>query len=384
MQITHVLALGLTACLLSACSTPTHQSEPETASSALTYPAAARSDHTDDYFDETVADPYRWMEDLNSSEVAAFIEAQNEIAIPYLEAIPTRERVTRRIDELWSFERYRVPVSEGGSYFYHHNDGTQDQDVLYVTEDLSVEARVLIDPNTFSDDATIALSTFSVSPDGTLVAYSTSDGGSDWKTWHVRDVSSGEDLADLIEGTKFTRVSWDRDSAGFYYSRYPWVVGGAEGEANDDLQVKIYHHDIGDPQSSDELIYEITDHDTQNPMAQLTEDGRYLIIGVFDGYSANGLYYRDMNDPSGEVVRLFNDWEVVLLPWQRWQPLLYLRHSSCAQRKSGKYRCVGPKRRSHRGCARTGGSAGISQLHRRPHRHDLHQGCLLEGACLRA
>jgi len=202
-----------------------------------------------------------------------------------------------------------VPVSEGGRYFYRRNDGTQDQDVLYVTEDLSAEARVLIDPNTFSDDATIALSTFSVSPDGTLVAYSTSDGGSDWKTWHVHDVSSGKDLLDLIDGTKFTRVSWDRDSGGFYYSRYPWVEGGAEGEANDDLQVKIYHHDIGDPQSSDELIYEITDHDTRNPGAQLTEDGRYLIISVFDGYQANGLYYRDMDDQSGEVVRLFDDWD---------------------------------------------------------------------------
>ena len=178
-----------------------------------------------------------------------------------------------------------------------------------MTEDLSAEARVLIDPNTFSDDATIALSTFSVSPDGTLVAFSTSDGGSDWKTWHVNDVSSGKDLPDLIDGTKFTGVSWDRDSGGFYYSRYPWVEGGAEGEANDDLQVKIYHHDIGDPQSSDELIYEITDHNTRNPGAQLTEDGRYLIISVFDGYQANGLYYRDMDDQSGEVVRLFDDWD---------------------------------------------------------------------------
>ena len=309
MQITHVLVLSLAACLLSACDTSTDHSEQEAASSALTYPEATRSDHKDDYFGEVVADPYRWMEDLNSDEIAAFVEAQNEIVIPYLEAIPARERAARRIDELWSFERYRVPVSEGGRYFYRRNDGTQDQDVLYVTEDLSAEARVLIDPSTFSDDATIALSTFSVSPDGTLVAYSTSDGGSDWKTWHVHEVSSGKNLPDLIDGTKFTGVSWDRDSGGFYYSRYPWVEGGAEGEANDDLQVKIYHHDIGDPQSSDELIYEITDHDTRNPGAQLTEDGRYLIISVFDGYQANGLYYRDMNDQSGEVVRLFDDWD---------------------------------------------------------------------------
>lgn len=309
MQITHILTLGLAAYLLSACATSTDRSEPAAASSKLTYPEAARSDYTDDYFGEVVADPYRWMEDLNSDEIAAFVEAQNEIAIPYLGAIPVREHLVRRIHELWSFERYRVPVSEGGRYFYRRNDGTQDQDVLYVAEDLSAEPRVLIDPATFSDDATIALSDFSVSPDGKLVAYSTSDGGTDWKTWHILDVSSGKDLPDLIKGTKFTGASWDRDSGGFYYSRYPWVEGSAESEANDDLQVKSYHHSVGDSQSSDELVYEITDHDTRSPYVELTEDGRYLVIFVFDGYQANGVYYRDIDDPAGKVVRLFDDWD---------------------------------------------------------------------------
>lgn len=309
MQITRALILVAAAFVLSGCQSIPNQSEKDAVSSASKYPAAMRSDHTDVYFGQVVADPYRWMEDLDSSAVAEFIAAQNEIAIPYLGAIPARERLVRRIDELWSFERYRVPVSEGGRYFYLRNDGTQDQDVLYVTENLSAEARALINPATFSEDATIALSAFSVSPDGELVAYATSDGGSDWKTWQVRVVSTGEDLPDLIKGTKYTEVSWDRDSSGFYYSRYPWEKGSTGGEANDDLQVKVYHHSIGDPQSSDELVYEITDHDIRNPYAQLTEDGRYLIIFVFDGYQANGLYYRDFNDPSGKVVRLFDDWD---------------------------------------------------------------------------
>ena len=312
-MMTRVLTAGLMLCL-NACTSsvgvaPAVEPVPEPATDAVTYPEARRGDHTDEYFGEKVADPYRWMEDLDSAEVAAFVKEQNEIAIPYLEAIPVRERTARRIDELWSFERYGLPVSEGGRYFYRRNDGTQDQDVLYVTEDLSAEARVLIDPNTFSVDATIALSAFAVSPDGNLVAYSTSDGGSDWKTWHVRDVNTGEDLADLIGGTKFTGVSWDRDSGGFYYSRYPWVEGGSEGEADDGQQVRVYHHDIADPQSADELIYEITDHDTRNPSALLTEDGRYLIITVFDGYQSNALYYRDMDDESGAVVRLLDDWD---------------------------------------------------------------------------
>ncbi|NNF51795.1 MAG: S9 family peptidase [Gammaproteobacteria bacterium] len=284
---------------------------PPGADQSVAYPQAARSDHKDMYFGDSVADPYRWMEDLESPEVAGFVAAQNEVAIPYLASIPARERIEKRIDELWSYESYRLPVSEGGRYFYRRNDGTQDQDVLYVTDDLSAEGRVLIDPNTFSDDATIALSAFSVSPDGSLVAYSTSDGGSDWKTWHVRNVATGEDLDDLIQGTKFTGVSWDRDSQGFYYSRYPWLDGGAEGEADDSMQVKIYHHVVGKPQSADKMVYAITDHDTRSPYAQLTEDGRYLLISAFDGYQTNGLYYRDLSDPSGEVVRLFDDWDAL-------------------------------------------------------------------------
>jgi len=309
MQTKYFTSLIVILFLLPACNAPTEHSAPEAASSTLTYPSAARSDHEDDYFGESVADPYRWMEDLDSDKTAAFVEAQNEISIPYLETMPAREHVINRVNELWSYERYSVPTSESGRYFYRRNDGTQDQDVLYVAEELSAEARVLIDPNTFSDDATIALSSFSVSPDGALIAYSTSDGGSDWKTWHVRDVNTGEDLSDLIKGTKFTGVSWDRDSSGFYYSRYPWVEGAVGTEADDNLQVKVYRHSIGDLQTADELVYEITDHATRNPGAQLTDDGRYLIIGVFDGYQANGLYYRDMTDQSGEVVRLFDEWD---------------------------------------------------------------------------
>jgi prolyl oligopeptidase len=283
--------------------------EQEGVSTALIYPQTKRGDHTDEYFGETVADPYRWLEDLDSAETAAFVEAQNAIAIPYLKDIPVREHTVRRIDELWNYERYRTPVSEGGRYFFRRNDGTQDQDVLYVTEDLNSDARVLIDPNTFSDDATIALSTYSVSPDGKLVAYSTSDGGSDWKTWHILEVDTGKDLDELINGTKFTGTSWDRDSEGFYYSRYPWKNGAAEGQADDNQQVKVYHHSIGEPQSSDVLIYEITDHDSRNPEAQLAADGRYLVLTIFDGYQTNGLYYRDMEDPSGAVVRLLDDWD---------------------------------------------------------------------------
>jgi len=308
MRHSNPLILLAICCALVACGTPDPDPVVSAAPEALNYPDVRRGDHFDDHFGERIADPYRWMEDLDSTEVAAFVQAQNDLAIPYLAAIPLRQQIADRIGALWSYERYRLPVSQGGRYFYRHNDGTQDQDMLFVTDDLAAEPRELIDPNGFSDDATIALATYTVSPDGNTVAYSTSDGGSDWKTWHLRDVASAQDLPDLIEGTKFTGVSWDRDSSGFYYSRYPMR---ADGSYDDSLQVSVYHHRVGTAQSADELIYSITDHATRTPYATLTEDGRYLVMGIFDGYQSNGIYYRDMQDPSGTVVRLLDDWDAI-------------------------------------------------------------------------
>jgi prolyl oligopeptidase len=310
MSFLRSLALAPSVLVLCACQ-PTDEpaattgDEVQAGQTAISYPVAARGDHVDEYFGESVADPYRWMEDLESTDLATFVTAQNDIAIPYLADVPVREQIAERIDSLWSFERYRLPIAEGGLYFYRHNDGTQDQDVLYFAESLDDEPQMLIDPNSFSDDGTISLSTYAPSPDASIIAYSTSDGGSDWKTWHFRSIYSGEDLDDVIEGTKFTGVSWERDSSGFYYSRYPVTEDGYD----DGQQVAVYHHVIGTAQSDDSLVYEITDHGSRNPGAQLTEDGRYLLFYVFDGYETNGLYYRDMQDPSGAVIRLFDDWD---------------------------------------------------------------------------
>ncbi len=385
MQLTRAFTIFLVISVLGACTPLANQPQTATASAALPYPEAARGERTDDYFGETVADPYRWMEDLDSKEVAEFVAAENAISMPYLAAIPARDRVAKRIDALWSYERYRLPVSEGGRYFYRRNDGTQDQDVLYVSDDLSMEARVLIDPNTFSQDATIALSSLSVSPNGALIAYSTSDGGSDWKTWHVRNVGTGEDTADVIRGTKFTGVSWHRDSSGFYYSRYPWVANGADGEADDGQQVKIYHHRVGDPQSADKMIYAITDHDTRSPSVQLTEDGRYLIISAFDGYQTNGLYYRDMRDPGAKVVRLFDDWDGLYYYLGNNGSRFYLYTTQGrSQRKGRKHRCGQSTRWSRRDRPGTSRGAGSSQLHRRLCCDLIHQRCLLERPRVRA
>jgi prolyl oligopeptidase len=272
------------------------------------YPEARRVDQTDDYFGTLVRDPYRWMEDLESPEVAAWVEAQNAIAVPFLEQIPGRDVIEDRLKELWNYERFGVPWKEGGLYFFTRNDGLQDQDVVYVAQGLASEPRVLLDPNGFSGDATVALAGMSVSPDGRYLAYATSDGGTDWTTWHVREIASGADLPDAVGFTKFTSASWLPNGNGFFYSRYPQ---GPDGEGDGQAPVRIYFHSAGTPQEADELVYEVEDSRTRDPYGTVTEDGRYLVIELSEGYDSNGVYYRDLGAPSGQVERLLDAWDAL-------------------------------------------------------------------------
>ena len=184
---TPLLVLGLSGCTQSESQSTQGPSVP------VTYPVSERVDHIDTYHGVEVADPYRWLEDLDAGETAQWVEAQNAVAQPFLEAIPTRAEINQRLTEVWNYERFGVPDKEGDKYFYERNDGLQDQDVLYVIDSLDAEPRTLIDPNTFSEDRTASMSSFVVSPDGSLVAYSISEGGSDWRHWKVRGVETGED-----------------------------------------------------------------------------------------------------------------------------------------------------------------------------------------------
>ncbi len=274
----------------------------------LTYPEARRSDQTDDYFGTSVPDPYRWMEDLQSPEVEEWVKAENALSVPFLEALPGRDAIGSRLTELWNYERFGVPFKEGTLYFFTRNDGLQDQDVVLVAEALDAEPRVLIDPNTFSDDATVALAGMSVSPDGRYVAYATSDGGTDWNTWHVKEVASGRELPDAVAFTKFTSASWLPNGAGFFYSRYP---AGPGGEGDGQAQVRIYFHSVGSPQDQDELVYEVAGSESQNPYGTVTEDGRYLVIELFEGYDANAVLYRDLGAPGGRVEPVLARWDAL-------------------------------------------------------------------------
>ena len=311
---------GLVVLTLAACAPATE---------TITYPETRRGDVVDTYFGEEVADPYRWLEDLDGTETAAWVEAQNAVSMPYLEAIPQREAIKDRLTELWNYERYGLPEKEGGRYFYKRNDGLQNQDVLYVADALDAEPRVLIDPNTFSEDATIALASWVPSPDGKWLAYSISDGGTDWKTWHIRSIDTGEDLSDAVSRCKFTGASWSADSEGFYYSRYP---AAADGAGDGSKTTSVYYHRGGSAQDDDAHVYTIPGETTKNPYATATRDGRYLVITNRFGFDANEVYYIPLRARSPKPLPIFDRWDARYLFVGNEGPTLYFWTNNDAPR----------------------------------------------------
>jgi prolyl oligopeptidase len=273
------------------------------------YPAAKRGDQVDVYHGQRVPDPYRWLESEAAPDTRAFIEAQNALAQPYLEAIPARDKIKKRLTELWNYERYDIPVERGGRYFFLRNDGLQNQSVLYVADSLHGEPRVLLDPNTLSKDATIALGDFEPSPDGKLLAYGLSDGGTDWREWRIRDVATGRDLPDVLRFIKFVPVAWTADSRSVYYARYPLR---SDGRGDDSKQREVYRHVLGAPVASDPLIFKVTDHPTRNPYVEVSDDGRYLVVWLYDGSQQNGVYHFRLDGsgaPQGPVTRLIDTFD---------------------------------------------------------------------------
>jgi len=274
----------------------------------LNYPQSKVEDFVDEIHGQQIPDPYRWMENLDSDTVREWIEAQNALTFGYLEQFPFRQKIQERMTELWDYEKTSPPYKRGGRYFYFFNDGLQNQDVLYWMEDLDGEPKILIDPNTLSEDGTVALSGAAVSNDGRHLAYGVSDAGSDWQTWHIRRVDDGVDLEDRIEWVKFSGASWDKATEGFYYSRYDAPEDDLLKQAN--YYHKLYYHKMGTPQSEDRLIYERPDQKEWGFDGQVTEDGRYLIIYVWHGTaSENGVFYLDLDEPSSNVVELLSNFD---------------------------------------------------------------------------
>ncbi|HYG10409.1 MAG TPA: hypothetical protein VD835_10710, partial [Pyrinomonadaceae bacterium] len=280
------------------------------ASKPLTYPATKKAEQVDDYHGTKVADPYRWLEDLDSPDTKAWVEAQNRLTDAYLAQIPARQKIKERLTKLWNFERYGIPFREGDRYFYTKNDGLQNQSVLYTVASLSDEPRVLLDPNKLSADGTVALAGTAISRDGKLMAYGLSASGSDWAEWRVRNIETGQDLPDTIKWVKFSGASWTADGKGFFYSRFDEPKAGASQLAGVNEFQKLYYHRLGTPQADDALIYERKDQKDWGFSGDVTEDGRYLVIHVWVGTDAkNRIYYKDLQTPNSPVVKLLDDFD---------------------------------------------------------------------------
>jgi prolyl oligopeptidase len=272
------------------------------------YPNTARGDVSDDYHGTKVADPYRWLEALDSEATKQWVTEENKVTQPILEKLPARAWVKQRLTALWSYERFGVAQKAGGNYYFTRNDGKQNQSVLYVTSDLASLGKPLFDPNTALQDATISISDFTPNPKGDVVAYGISDGGTDWQIWNFRRADDGKDVDAGLRRTKFWGMSWARDGSGVYYSLYP---ARADGRGDDAGRPDIYFHKLGDPQERDRLVYKVQNHPSRVPQGTVTEDGRYLVVTLYDGNIVNGVDVLELGKPNAKPRELFSKWDAL-------------------------------------------------------------------------
>ena len=275
------------------------------------YPQALRGGDVDDYHGDRIADPYRWLETTTDPETVSWIKAENELTESFLAAVPARESIRQQLTGLWDYPRAGVPFERGGRWFQSRNPGLAAQPLLYVMDQPGETGRVLLDPNTLAADGTTAVSAVSVSDDGTLLAYATSDGGSDWLMWRVRNVTTGEDLADVIEWSKFSGAAWRSDGSGFFYGAMQPTSAGAEYlEAN--APPRILFHRIGTPEDADDVVFAAPHQPDWLPYAHVTDDGRFLVITIERAAGdETQLHVRDLHDPEAQLQPLIGDFESV-------------------------------------------------------------------------
>jgi len=261
----------------------------------LDYPQTRKTDQVDDYHGTKVADPYRWLEDDNSAETKHWVDAENKVTFAYLDKIPYRADVKKRLEVLYNYAKYTPPVRRGDLLFFTKNDGLQNQNVVYTQKGLDAAPDVLIDPNKFSADGTTRLGGFDVSHDGRYAAYGQQVGGSDWQELHVLEVATKKDLSDDLKWIKFGGAAWAGN--GFFYSRFDEPEKGHELSTKNEFQ-KVYYHKLGAPQSADELVYEDKANAQRFHTVGTTDDERFAILVISDrgkGKRGNAVYYRDLS-----------------------------------------------------------------------------------------
>jgi prolyl oligopeptidase len=283
----------------------------------LNYPSTPKTDHQDTYFGKTIADPYQWLENSDSEQVAAWVQAQNAVTRAYLDQLPWRQNFKARLEKLWNYPKIGAPFKAGDFYYFYKNDGLQNQSVLYRYQDDKEKAEVFLDPNTFSTDGTISLGNLSFSEDGKYCAYSLSQGGSDWNTIYVMNATNKKKLADKIEWVKFSDISWHQD--GFFYSAYEAPKAGKALEQKNEFH-KVYYHRLGEAQSEDVVVFENKEKPLRNFYAYVTEEGNYLIVSASEGTSGNEIYVKSLKDENADFQTLIAGFET--------EPTILAEHES--------------------------------------------------------
>ena len=254
------------------------------AAAPIAYPETVRGDVAETQFGERIADPYRWLENdvRQDPRVREWVTAQNRVSQAFLANLPARAAFRARMTEMYDYERFELPEKAGSRYFYTRNDGLQNQAVLYVRDGLAGAPRVLIDPNSWSQDGATALASWDPSEDGRHLLYAVQDGGTDWRTLRVLDVAAGRVLDDEVRWVKFSSLDWAKDGSGFYYSRFPEPDAAAQFQSTNENH-SVYFHRIGTPQSADRLVYATPDRPRLSHNAEVSEDGNWLIVTTSQG-----------------------------------------------------------------------------------------------------
>lgn len=274
------------------------------AQTKINYPETKKIDHIDTYFGEKINDPYRWLEDDRSADTEMWVKKQNVVTNAYLNKIPYRNQLKTRMEQLWNYEKIGAPFNEGDYTYYYKNNGLQNQSVLY-RKDKSGKEEIFLDPNTFSKDGTTSLGGINFSKDGSLVAYSISEGGSDWRKVIVMEAKTKKIIGDTIVDVKFSGVSWYKNE-GFYYSSYDKPVGSELSAKTD--QHKLYYHKLNTSQKTDKLIFG-GDVKRRYVGGGVSDDEKYLFITAANSTSGNELYYLDLSKPNSKIITLIDNYE---------------------------------------------------------------------------